>query len=136
MDGKGRCTNAFKILSRPDVLQAAYEKLKSKPGMMTPGVDRTTLDGISRVWFYEASEQLIKECYKFKPVRRILIPKANGKTRPLGIGTPKDRIIQQAMKMVIEAILEPKFLESSHGFRPMRGCHTALKELREWKGVS
>lgn len=56
--------------------------------------------------------------------------------RPLGISNPRDKVIQQAMKLVLEAILEPKFLNSSHGFRPKRGCHTALREVREWKGVS
>ena len=55
--------------------------------------------------------------------------------RPLGIGSSRDKIVQQAMKVTLETILEPKFLDSSHGFRPGRGCHTALKEIRNWKGV-
>lgn len=103
---------------------------------MTKGTDRETLDGISLQWIHKASGHLLSESYKPNPVRRILIPKPNGKFRPLGIGSPRDKVIQQAMKLVLEAVLENKFLDSSHGFRPGRGCHTALRDLREWKGVS
>ena len=103
----------------------AGELIKSKPGNMVRGVDSNTLDGLPISWFNETSKQLNEEKYKPKPSRRVYIPKANGKLRPLGISSPRDKIVQQAFKIVMEMVLEPKFLDSSHGFRPRRGCHSA-----------
>lgn len=103
---------------------------------MTLGIDDETLDGIDMVWFSETHKNLRRESWFPKPARRVYIPKSNGKMRPLGISSPRDKIIQQAMKLTIEVVLEPKFLDCSHGFRPSRGCHTALREVRKWKGVS
>lgn len=102
---------------------------------MVHGVDQTTLDRITKDWFIQTSNAIQKDEYRPSPVRRVYIPKANGKKRPIGISNPRDKIVQQAMKMVLETILEPKFKDSSHGFRPGKGCHTALKEIRSWAGV-
>lgn len=135
-NSENKCTNAFAIASSVECLKAAYWDLKSKPGMMTKGIDDITLDGITEKWFTETSEKLRREQYRFKPARRVYIPKANGKTRPLGIASPRDRIVQQAFKLIMESVIEPRFSNLSHGFRPNRGCHTALKEVRTWKGVS
>lgn len=110
--------------------------IKSNSGNMVEGTDYTTLDGIDRKWFDETSMKLRNESYKFKPARRVYIPKANGKMRPLGISSPRDKIIQQSTKIVLELVLEPRFSHFSHGFRPIRGCHSALREIREWRGVS
>lgn len=102
---------------------------------MTLGSSPETLDGINLDWFVETSNALKSCLYKFKPARRTYIPKANGKLRPLGISSPREKILQQSLRIVMEAILEPKFLPSSHGFRPKRGCHSALRNIRKWQGV-
>jgi len=135
-DSSGRCINAFQLIARTDFLKLAYEIIKSKPGNMVHGSDKLTLDGLPVSWFEETSSALLSEAYQFKPARIVLIPKANGKKRPLGISSPRDKIIQQSAKMVLETILEPKFSSTSHGFRPTRGCHSALAQVRKWKGVS
>ena len=70
-----------------------------------------------------------KGLYKFKPNRRVEITKPDGKTRPLGIGYPRDKIVQKALHAVLEAIFEPLFLPSSHGFRPKRSVHSALLKI-------
>jgi retron-type reverse transcriptase len=127
-DPDGKYSNAFEVLSQISTLRAAYEVIKSKPGNMVRGTTKKTLDGISLE--EKASHSLRAEKFQWKPNRRVYIPKANGKRRPLGIASPRDKIIQQAMNMVMETVLEPKFHNSSHGFRPYRGCHTALREVR------
>lgn len=134
-DNDGKCNNIFAVLSRIESLSDAYETIKNKSGNMVPGSTEETLDGISREWFVETAHKLVSESYTPAPSRRVFIPKANGKMRPLGIGSPRDKIVQQSMRIALEMILEPKFLHTSHGFRPKRGCHTALSQVRSWTGV-
>lgn len=119
----------YSLIHNKNFLKMAYYRIKSKPGNMTSGADLETLDGISSSWIDKTSESLKNQSFQFKPVRREFIPKANGKKRPLGIPSPRDKIIQEAMRAILEVIYEPVFLNSSHGFRPKRGCHTALKEI-------
>jgi RNA-directed DNA polymerase len=94
---------------------------------MTPGVDNVTLDGIDLNWFERINKELGSGAFQFKPAasRRVEIPKPKGGTRPLGVVSPRDKIIQEAIKLVLEAVFEPTFLDNSHGFRPGRSCHTA-----------
>lgn len=134
-DKSGRCTNAFQVLTESDMLKIAYETIKSNPGNMVKGSDPKTLDGLPIKWFEQTSAKLKDGSYHFNPARRVMIPKPNGKMRPLGISSPRDKIIQQAAKIVMEEVLEPKFSDYSHGFRPSRGCHSALRQIRNWKGV-
>lgn len=123
-------TRVIDILADKDVLLAAYSKIKSNPGNMTPGADSSTLDGTDLTWFEETSRNLKTGAFQFKPSRRLEIPKPNGGTRPLGVASPKDKIVQEAMRMILEAVFEPAFSTHSHGFRPNRSCHTALGEVK------
>lgn len=119
------------LLSNTETLIYAYENIKSKPGNMTPGVNPETLDGISRGKLESLAAKLKSEQFTFAPSRKVQIPKASGGTRTLSIASPMDKIVQEAMRLILEAIYEPLFKDSSHGFRPNRGCHTALKQVKQ-----
>jgi group II intron reverse transcriptase/maturase len=131
----------YGLTTKEDLLIVAYEWLKSQPGNMTPGSDNETLDGFSMKTIKELSEQLRTERYQPRPVRTTYIPKANGRKRKLGIPCPKDKIVQEVVHMILEAVYDSPhgayFWESSHGFRRTRSCHTALQEVqRKWSGVT
>lgn len=116
--------------------EIAYDKLKSNPGNMTQGINPTTLDGISNNTITNIIETIRNDSFKFTPGRRVQIPKSNGSLRPLTVTSPLDKLVQEVMRMILEAIFEPIFHPSSHGFRPGRGCHTALKEIKQKFGVA
>ena len=101
---------------------------------MTPGIDKETLDGINLNWFNRLSDDLGTNKFQFRPARRIELPKPNGKgMRPLGIAScfaARDKIVQGAILLVLEAIFEPTFSTHSHGFRPNKSCHSALGEIK------
>lgn len=125
----------YRLLYNPTLHILAYERIKSKPGNMTRGADGKTLDGYSMEAIEQQIELLRTEQYKPKPVRRVYIPKGTG-TRPLGMPSPRDKIIQECLRLILEAIYEPNFHDNSHGFRPGRSCHTALQSLRRnWVGT-
>jgi len=115
-------------ISDLEVLRLAYELIKSKPGNMTPGVNSETLDGISNEYLVKVSEKLKRGQFKFSPARRIWIPKP-GKVekRPLAIASPREKVVQKAIELVLSSIYEPSFLNYSHGFRPGRNTHSALR---------
>lgn len=129
----------YRLMFREDLFIAAYERIKSIPGNMTPGIDGSTLDGFSIESIRGIIAKLRDESFAFSPGRRVHIPKSNGKTRPLTIAPPRDKIVQEVMRMILNAIYDgerhPSFLESSHGFRGKRGCHTALKAISRWKNI-
>ena len=118
------------ILCDTEVLIAAYSRIRSNQGAMTPGVDKETLDGIRREDFDKIARQIATGQFAFKPSKRIEIPKPKGGTRSLGIPSPRDKIVQEAMRMILEAIYEPTFANFSHGFRPNRSCHSALNYVK------
>lgn len=117
---------------------AAYVKLYSNKGATTVGVDpKDVIDGMSLKRIRKIIQQLSENRWQWKPARRTYIPKRNGKTRPLGIPSWSDKLVQEVMRMVLEAYYEAIFLDESHGFRPHRSCHTALLHLRNtWTGVT
>ena len=127
----------YRLLYNPTLHIMAYERLKSKPGNMTPGSDGQTLDGFSVDVIQELIGLLRMEQYHPTPVRRVYIPKKDKrKRRPLGVPSPRDKIVQECVRLILEAIYEPTFHDNSHGFRPGRSCHTALESLRRnWKGT-
>ena len=126
----------YRILCRTDFLSACYQSIKSKAGNMTPGTDGETLDGYSEVVVDQVIAALKDQSWQFKPVRRKYIPKANGKLRPLGVPSPRDKIIHKGMEIILSAIYEPVFSDASHGFRTGRSCHSALRSVRStWSGI-
>jgi group II intron reverse transcriptase/maturase len=130
----------YRLLYRPDLYIVAYERIKSTPGNMTAGTDGETIDGFSNRTINTLIESMRNESFQFKPAKRVYIPKANGKMRPLGIPSPKDKIVQGVIQMILEAIYDsPRgryFLNCSHGFRTSRSCHTALREFgKKWTAI-
>jgi group II intron reverse transcriptase/maturase len=131
-----RINGLFRLLDGPELWQKAYEEIAQNQGALTPGSTSNTLDGFS----LERVENIIRAIkegrYQFAPVRRIHIPKPNGKTRPLGIPTADDKLVQAAVKLLLELVYEPVFSDHSHGFRRQRSCHTALDQIRRlWNGT-
>lgn len=120
----------IRVISDPETLLIAYEQIKSKTGNMTPGTTGETLDGVTKDWLNKISQELQKGKFSFKPSRRVLIPKKDGGSRPLGVANPREKIVQKALVMVLERIYEPLFSESSHGFRTNKSCHTALQQIK------
>jgi len=120
----------------PDLYYMAYESIKGNKGALTPGVEGDTLDSFSKEMIEKIIKAIKDHSYKFSPIRRVYIPKKNGKLRPLGIPGPKDKIVQKVMAIILEAIYDfeesPVFKDVSHGFRRGRSTHTALKSISYW----
>ena len=119
-------------------LVLAYEIIKSKPGNLTRGVDKETLDGISGEYFHKISRELLGGHFQFTAARRIYNPKPEkDEKRPLTIASPREKVVQKAMELVLSIIYEPKFLPTSHGFRPKKSAHTALQSIDlQFKGAT
>ena len=124
-------TRLYRYLLRPDIYYVAYQHLYSNKGAGTKGVTDDTADGFSEIYIENIIEALKNEMYQPKPVRRTYIKKSNGKMRPLGLPVFTDKLIQEAIRMILEAIYESIFSDYSHGFRPARSCHTALAQIKK-----
>lgn len=120
----------YRNLYNEDFYIKAYTKIYKNDGSATKGIDDETADGYGLEKIHKIIESMKDESYKPKPVRRVHIPKSNGKLRPLGIPTFTDRIVQEVCRMILEAIYEPNFSADSHGFRPNLSCHTALESIQ------
>ena len=127
----------YNIRANKELYLAAYAKLYANNGVLTPGVDpEDTIDGMSLARIDDIIEQLKRKTYEWKPVRRTYILKQDRKSkRPLGMPGWRDKLLMEVIRMVLEAYYEPQFRNCSHGFRPGRGCHTALDAVSKWNGV-
>jgi group II intron reverse transcriptase/maturase len=131
-------TDVYRQLFNPALYLEAYGKINRNSGSMAPGATTETVDGMSLEKIRTIIEAVRYERYRWTPARRIYIEKKNStKKRPLGIPTWSDKLLQEVIRLILEAYFEPQFNNHSHGFRPKRGCHTALREIhRTWTGTT
>lgn len=121
----------YRNLYNSEFFLVAYQNIYANSGNMTAGTDGKTVDGMGMGRINQLIEHLKDHSYHPKPARRTYIKKKNGKLRPLGVPSFDDKLIQEIVRMLLEAIYEPTFSECSHGFRPNRSCHTALLQLQK-----
>ena len=127
----------YRQLFNPQLYLLAYGRIYANHGAMTPGVTQETVDGMSQAKISRIIAAMRHERYRFQPVRRTYIPKKNGKNRPLGLPSRSDKLVGEVIRLLLEAYYEPRFSDRSHGYRPRRGCHTALAEVADkWTGTT
>ena len=127
----------YRQLFNPQLYLLAYGRIYSSKGAMTPGATGETADGMSLGKIGRIIDALRHERYRWSPAKRICIPKKNGKQRPLGLPPWPDKLVGEVVRLLLEAYYEPSFSGRSHGFRPGRGCHTALREVAStWTGTT
>jgi len=129
----------YRQMFNPQLYLLAYGRIYANKGAMTRGVSRETVDGMSLGKIGRIIEAMRFERYRFRPVRRVHIPKKSGKgkTRPLGLPTWSDKVVGEVVRLLLEAYYDVQFSDRSHGFRPGRGCHTALREVANtWTGTT
>jgi len=128
-DANKRFTRLYRLLRQNGLLAIARERIGKNKGAQTPGVDGLTMADMENAEIIRMSEELKGGRYQPQPVRRVYIPKRNGKLRPLGIPTSRDKIVQAGVTLILEAIYEPIFRKCSHGFRAQHSTITALKQV-------
>ncbi len=128
--------DVYRQLSNPAMYLRAYTKLDKNDGAMTPGITAETVDGMSMERIAKIIEAIRHERWQWNPVRRRAIPKRTGGTRPLGMPTWSEKVVQEVIRSILEAYYEPQCSQHSHGCRPKRGCQTALTEIHDvWVGT-
>jgi group II intron reverse transcriptase/maturase len=131
------CTQLYRQMFNRELYLLAYGNIYSNQGAMTPGASEETADGMSEDKIDQIIGLMRHERYRFPPARRVHIPKKNGKLRPLGLPSWSGKLVGEVARLLLEAYYEPGFSDRSHGFRKGRGCHTALREIRDtWTGVT
>ena len=130
-DSNYRFERLYRILFNEELFYVAYQKIASNGGSTTKGSDGRSIDEMSLARIETLIASLKDESYQPLPSRRVHIPKKNGKTRPLGIPAFEDKLVQEVVRMILEAIYEGHFETTSHGFRPKRSCHTALLHIQK-----
>lgn len=130
-DSSYKFERLYRILFNEELFYVAYQKIASNGGSTTKGSDGRSIDEMSLARIETLIASLKDESYQPHPSRRVHIPKKNGKTRPLGIPAFEDKLVQEVVRMILEAIYEGHFETSSHGFRPKRSCHTALLHIQK-----
>ena len=135
-DASYKFERLYRILFNEEMFYVAYQRIYAKEGNMTKGSDGQTIDNMSLKRIEKLIDTLKDETYQPQPSKRVYIPKKNGKKRPLGVPTFNDKLIQEVVRMVLEAIYEGSFEYTSHGFRPNRSCHTVLTHIQnEFSGA-
>src|ERR1700754_247659 len=129
-DSGYRYERLYRILFNEGMFFIAYQRKYANQGNMTPGADGRTVDRMSIDRIQKLVASLKDESYQPHPARRVYIPKKDGKKRPLGIPSFEDKLVQEVVYMILEAIYEGQFEDTSHGFRPNRSCHTALRDIK------
>ena len=133
---KTNLEKVYRLLYNKNLYLKAYANIYPNAGAMTRGVTDETADGMSIDKIDEIIEDIRHERFKWTPVKRIYIPKKNGNKRPLGIPTWKDKLVQEVIRIILNAYYDRRFWKYSHGFRTGKGCHTALQEIgKVWKGT-
>lgn len=130
-DSSYKFERLYRILFNEELFYVAYQKIASNGGSTTKGSDGRSIDEMSLARIETLIASLKDESYQPHPSRREHIPKKNGKTRPLGIPAFEDKLVQEVVRMILEAIYEGHFETTSHGFRPKRSCHTALLHIQK-----
>ena len=130
-DSSYKFERLYRLLFNEELFYVAYQKIASNGGSTTKGSDGRSIDGMSLARIETLIASLKDESYQPHPSRRVHIPKKNGKTRPLGIPAFEDKLVQEVVRMILEAIYEGHFETTSHGFRPKRSCHTALLHIQK-----
>jgi retron-type reverse transcriptase len=126
----GKHIGLLKIIANESVLLSAFERILKNSGYYSKGADNIILSVVDEEFFKGLSKEIGCNSYQPKPTRRVMIPKPNGGLRPLGISCSIDKVVQEAMRFVLELIYEPLFSCNSHGFRPHKSCHTALNQYK------
>ena len=126
----------YRLMYNSNLYLTAYGKIYRNKGAMTEGTTGETVEGMSLDKIETIIKALRDGTFQWRPARRVYIPKKNGKKRPLGLPDWSDKLVQEVIRLLLNAYYEPQWSSHSHGFRPERGCHTALREIKKWDGTA